>query len=114
MHDSSRGGLDRHSDNGGSKVTTETTPANSSLIESTRKRLSVVTWTREACRRRRRSIATTRTSRPSCSTSNSGTARTKRRAGGENHRRRIAVHLLGQPAGKLLSAACKTFGAAPG
>jgi hypothetical protein len=32
MHDTNRGGLDRHSDNGGSKVATERTPAISGLI----------------------------------------------------------------------------------
>jgi hypothetical protein len=32
MHDTNRGGLDRHSDNGGAKVATERTPAISGLI----------------------------------------------------------------------------------
>jgi hypothetical protein len=31
MHDTNRGGLDRHSDNGGAKVATERTPAISGL-----------------------------------------------------------------------------------
>jgi hypothetical protein len=34
MHDTNRGGLDRHSDNRGSKVATERTPAISGLIGS--------------------------------------------------------------------------------
>ena len=42
MHDTNRGGLDRHSDNGGSKVATERTPAISGLAGSTRKFLAVV------------------------------------------------------------------------
>ena len=42
MHDTNRGGLDRHSDNGGSRVATERTPAISRLAGSTRKFLAVV------------------------------------------------------------------------
>jgi len=42
MHDTNRGGLGRHSDNGGSKVATERTPAISGLAGSTRKFLSVL------------------------------------------------------------------------
>jgi hypothetical protein len=34
MHDTNRGGLDRHSDNGGAKVATERTPAISGLVAS--------------------------------------------------------------------------------
>jgi hypothetical protein len=41
MHDTNPGGLDRQSDNGGSKVATERTPAISGLIGSTRKFLAV-------------------------------------------------------------------------
>ena len=40
--DTNRGGLDRHSDNGGSKVATERTPAISGLAGSTRKFLAVL------------------------------------------------------------------------
>jgi len=42
MYDTSRGGLDRHWDNGGSKVATERTPVISGLTGSTRKFLAVV------------------------------------------------------------------------
>jgi hypothetical protein len=42
MHDTNRGGLDRHSDNGGSEVATERTPAISGLIGSSPNFLSVV------------------------------------------------------------------------
>jgi hypothetical protein len=42
MHDTNRGGLDRHSVNGGSKVATERTPQISDLAGSTRKFLAVV------------------------------------------------------------------------
>jgi hypothetical protein len=42
MLNTNYGGLDRHSDNGGSKVATERTPAISGLIGSTRKFLVVV------------------------------------------------------------------------
>jgi hypothetical protein len=42
MHDTNRGGLDRHSDNGGSKVATERTPAISGLAGPTRRFLAVV------------------------------------------------------------------------
>ncbi len=42
MHDTNRGGLDRHSDHAGSKVTTERTPATSGLARSIRKFLAVV------------------------------------------------------------------------
>ena len=41
MHDTNRGGRDRHSDNGGSKVTTERTLAISGLAGSTRKFVAV-------------------------------------------------------------------------
>jgi hypothetical protein len=42
MHDTNRGGLDRHADNGGSKVATERPPAISGLAGSTRKFPAVV------------------------------------------------------------------------
>src|SRR6266566_9871274 len=42
MHDTNRGGLDRHSDNGGSKVATERTPAISGLIGSSPNFLTTV------------------------------------------------------------------------
>jgi len=42
MHDTNRDGLDRHSDNIGSKVATERTPATYGLAGSTRKFLAVV------------------------------------------------------------------------
>jgi transcriptional regulator with GAF, ATPase, and Fis domain len=42
MHDTNRGGLDRHSDNGGSKVATERTPAISGLIGSSPNFLALV------------------------------------------------------------------------
>jgi hypothetical protein len=42
MHDTNRGGLDRHSDNGGSKVASARTPAISGLAGSTRGLLAVV------------------------------------------------------------------------
>ena len=38
MHDTNRGGLDRHSDNGRTRVATERTPAISGLIGSSRTR----------------------------------------------------------------------------
>jgi hypothetical protein len=42
MHDTNRGGLDRHSDNGGSEVATERTPAISGHIGSSPNLLAVV------------------------------------------------------------------------
>jgi hypothetical protein len=42
VHDTTRGGLNRHSDNGGSNVATERTPAISRLAGSTREFLAVV------------------------------------------------------------------------
>ncbi len=42
MHDTNRGGLDRHSDNGGSKVATERTSAISGRIGSSPNFLAVV------------------------------------------------------------------------
>src|SRR6266566_6763984 len=42
MHDTNRGGLDRHSDNGGSKVATDRTPAISGLIGSSPNFLTAV------------------------------------------------------------------------
>jgi hypothetical protein len=42
MHDTKRDGLDRHSDNVGSKVATERPPAISGLAGSTREFLAVV------------------------------------------------------------------------
>ncbi len=42
MHDSNRGGLDRHSDNGGLKVASERTSAIPGLAGSARKFLAVV------------------------------------------------------------------------
>jgi hypothetical protein len=42
MHDTNRGGLDRRSDNDGSKVATERPPVISGLAGSTRKFLVVV------------------------------------------------------------------------
>jgi hypothetical protein len=42
MYDTNRAGLDRHSDNGGSKVATKKHPAISGLAGSTRKFLTVV------------------------------------------------------------------------
>jgi hypothetical protein len=42
MHDTNRGGLDRHSDNAGTKVLTERTPAISGLIGSSPNFLAVV------------------------------------------------------------------------
>jgi formate hydrogenlyase transcriptional activator len=42
MHDTNRGGLDRHSDNGGSRVASERAPANSGLIGSSPNFLEVV------------------------------------------------------------------------
>ncbi len=42
MHDTNRGGSDRHSDHGGSRVTTERAPATSGLAGSIRKFLAIV------------------------------------------------------------------------
>jgi transcriptional regulator with GAF, ATPase, and Fis domain len=42
MHDTNRGGLDCHSDNGGAKVATERTPAISGLIGSSPNFLALV------------------------------------------------------------------------
>jgi hypothetical protein len=42
MHDTNQGGLDRHSDNGGSRVATERARAIPGLIASTRKFPAVV------------------------------------------------------------------------
>jgi hypothetical protein len=42
MHDTNRGGLDRHSDNSGSKVAIERPPAIFGLAGSTRKFLAAV------------------------------------------------------------------------
>jgi hypothetical protein len=42
MHDTNRGGLDRHADNGGSKIATERTPAISGPIGSSSNFLDVM------------------------------------------------------------------------
>jgi len=42
MYDTNRGGMDHHSDNAGSKVATERTPAISGLIGSSPNSLAVV------------------------------------------------------------------------